>query len=92
MLSLMGLRLLKMYIPEISISGILHSVFLPSGLISAVCTLLYAGYRHLELITTFNPIITIEGSMATVIILEIGIGLNGKERKSIFQTVVKRIA
>ncbi|MDE5829787.1 MAG: lipopolysaccharide biosynthesis protein [Duncaniella sp.] len=86
------LRLLKMYIPEISISGILHSVFLPSGLISAVCALLYAGYRHLDLITTFNPIITIAGSMAAVIILEIGIGLNGKERKSIFQAVVKRIA
>ena len=85
------LWLLKICIPEISISRILHSVFLPSGLLAIVCALLYIGYHHLELMQNVNPIITIAGSMLIVVILEIGIGLNCKERKIICQAVVKRI-
>ena len=86
------LRLLKKRIPEISISRVLHSAFLPAGLLALVCALLYVGYHHLELMQNINPIITIAGSMLTVVILEIGIGLNGEERKFIYQNVVKRIA
>ena len=86
------LRLLKKRIPEISISRVLHSAFLPAGLLALVCALMYVGYHHLELMQNINPIITIAGSMLTVVILEIGIGLNGEERKFIYQNVVKRIA
>ena len=88
---LVRLWILKIYIPEISIFRILQSVFIPSVLLAIICALLYAGYRHRELTQTINPIITIVGSILIVFILEIVIGLNAKERKIIYQTVVKRI-
>ena len=85
------LWLLKRYIPEISISRILHSVFLPSGLLALICALLYVSYHHLQFAQTVNPIITIAGSVLIVIALEVGIGLNATERNTIRQTLVKKL-
>lgn len=85
------LWLLKMYIPKISISKIFHPVFIPSGLLATVCSFIYVGYHRLEFMNNVNPIITIAGSMLLVVILEAAIGLNAKERKFIYQNVVKRI-
>ncbi|MDE6866940.1 MAG: hypothetical protein K2J23_06045, partial [Muribaculaceae bacterium] len=85
------LWVLKIYMPEISIFRILHSAFLPAGMLAIACALLYAGYHYLQLTQTINPIITIAGSMLIVIALEVGIGLNNKERKIIRQAVIKRI-
>ena len=86
---LIRLRLLKNCIPEISISGILRSVFLPSGVLAGICTLLFCGYHHLQLAQTVNPIITIATSILMVITLEAGIGLNAKERKFLRQFLLK---
>ena len=85
------LWVLKMYMPEISIFKIIHSVFLPSGLLATVCLLLFVCYHQLELMQYVNPIITIAGSMLTVVLFEAGIGLNVKERKIISQAVIKWI-
>ena len=85
------LWVLKINMPEISIVRILHSVFLPSGLLAVACVLLYVSYMQLELMQYVNPIITIAGSMLIVMILEAGIGLNAEERKIICQAVIKRI-
>ena len=85
------LWVLKINMPEISIVRILHSVFLPSGLVAVACVLLYVSYMQLELMQYVNTIITIAGSMLIVMILEAGIGLNAKERKIICQAVIKRI-
>ena len=85
------LWVLKMYMPEISIFRILRSAFLPAGMLAIVCALLYAGYHYLPITQTINPIITIAGSMLIVIALEVGIGLNDKERKIIRRAVIKRI-
>ena len=82
---------LKMYMSEISIFKILHSVFLPSGLLATVCLLLFVCYHKLELMQYVNPIITIVASMLIVVLFEAGIGLNVKERKIIRQTVTKWI-
>ena len=86
---LIRLRLLKNCIPEISISGILRSVFLPSGVLAGICALLFCGYHHLQLAQTVNPIITIATSILMVITLEAGIGLNAKERKFLRQFLLK---
>ena len=86
------LWLLKIYIPRISISGILHTVFLPAAMLAAVCALLYAACHRLELTQILNPVITIAASVLIVVILEVGIGMSGRERKIIYQTVVRRIA
>ena len=85
------LRVLKTSIPEISIFRILQSVFLPSGLLAGVCALLYVGYHNLQLTQTFNPVITIVGSILVVIVLEVGIGMNTKERKFIRRALLKKI-
>lgn len=83
------LRLLKDCIPEISISGILRSVFLPAGALAGVCALLYCGYQHLQLAQTVNPLLTIAASILIVLALEAGIGLNARERKFIRQFLLK---
>ena len=85
------LWLLKIYIPEISISRIFHEVFLPSGLLATVCAFIYVGYHHLELMNNVNSIITIAGSVLIVVILEAAIGMNAKERNIIYQTMVNII-
>ena len=85
------LRVLKTSIPEISIFRILQSVFLPSGMLAGICALLYVGYHNLQLTQTFNPVITIVGSILVVIVLEVGIGMNTKERKFIRRALLKKI-
>ena len=85
------LRVLKTSIPEISIFRILQLVFLPSGLLAGVCALLYVGYHNLQLTHTVNPVITIVGSILVVIALEVGIGMNTKERKFIRQALLEKI-
>ena len=84
------LWLLKNSIPQISMLRILRSVFLPSGLLATACVGLYAGYHYLEMTDNVNPLITIAGSLVIVLLLEAGIGLNGKERKIILQSVLKK--
>ncbi|MDE6230323.1 MAG: hypothetical protein K2M37_01730 [Muribaculaceae bacterium] len=83
--------LLKLLIPEISVHNILCSLFLPAGELAGICALLFCGYRYLQLAHTVNPIITIAASIVIVIALEIGIGLNVRERKFIRQIFVKAI-
>ncbi len=85
------LWLLKKYIPAISISAILHSVFLPACLLVIVCAGLYVGCRELEVLQHIHPVITIFGSMLIVVILEVGVGLNASERKFLSQAVLRHI-